>query len=642
MVVLTTRQRDVLLYLIAKPEYATMEDLASFFCISKRTVWNDLKQIDAFVAKTNTYIEKKSNAGVKIVANEEDRRFLKTAVKSMASRVLTAKERELATILIALSNDNVTLEYLAAACYVSRKTTIRDFDRVEQTLRANNLTVTKKQGKGISISGDEKDIRKMFERAIFDAAVDDTMVDIIYRSSRLLDYEEVAQAILSDLAKVFEMSYIDDSKVKILIEFNLHRIKQGDSLQRMVFEETKEDEITEVLAKYIDSIYDVKYLKSLLVFTRISHRNKVMGNIDDEASAIAEFLLERLQLLHEMNENVIEQISGGFTQHLRVAIYRIKNNITIENELLNQIKISIPLIYAFTKRELAKCEKRYGLDFDDNEIAYIAMYISSIYENSLAVNDGISIMLVCSFGLATSSILKTRMLSILPNCVLVGPFSEQQAIAYMQQNEVGLIIATHDLAIDTVKTITVNPLLNPQDVDHIKNTLFQVSYSRMCDLFIKAYSKLEEEQTLDIALKDYVNYDDIQIVERCSNWQAAIELVARPLKNKGQLEQRYINKMIEAVISFGTYMVLVDGVAFIHAGTNDGINDNCTSILVLKQPTSFGEKNPKNVWCLVVLGIRNKEENSLLNLVRVFENKANVLKLRDDRIEIDDIYKLTC
>lgn len=191
-----------------------------------------------------------------------------------------------------------------------------------------------------------------------------------------------------------------------------------------------------------------------------------------------------------------------------------------------------------------------------------------------------------------------------------------------------------------VPAIKVNPLLYPEDVEYIKNRLFQLSYSMMSTHFIKSYASMEKEERKPVFIKDYVAKEDIQIAEHCRTWADAISLAAKPLLDKGKIEQRYINRMIQAVDEFGTYMVLVPETAFIHAGTDDGIKENCAAVLVLRNPILLGDKNGKIVRNLVVLGIKNKKEDSLLKLIYIFENESNLSALKTKEVTIDKIYNM--
>jgi transcriptional antiterminator len=129
------------------------------------------------------------------------------------------------------------------------------------------------------------------------------------------------------------------------------------------------------------------------------------------------------------------------------------------NELLDQIKISISLIYLYTKQQLLSQEEKYNVTFDENEIAYVAMYLASAFETSINLDQKIRVLIECSFGTTTSAILDSRIRQLITECEIVGPFSTSEAKEYLSNEEVDLVITTHDGSNYKYPTIIVNPLL---------------------------------------------------------------------------------------------------------------------------------------------------------------------------------------
>ena len=188
----------------------------------------------------------------------------------------------------------------------------------------------------------------------------------------------------------------------------------------------------------------------------------------------------------------------------------------------------------------------------------------------------------------------------------------------------------------------MNPLLYQDDVDGIKNQIVQLSYSKMCDHFVNSYAKISATEKTQIRqaslhIRDLVPVSNIQILDAAGSWEEAIQTAARPLLEKHLVEQRYVSRMITAVKQFGTYMCLVEDTAFVHAGTEDGITENCSAILVLKKPVTFGDRNPKRVRNIVIMGIREKTEDSFLKLVYIFANEENRKLLAGKSITVSQI-----
>ena len=221
----------------------------------------------------------------------------------------------------------------------------------------------------------------------------------------------------------------------------------------------------------------------------------------------------------------------------------------------------------------------------------------------------------------------------MPDCIVEGPFSYEDALKYITYNKVDLAISTSFDSLGGIPVIKVNPLLNSSEIDAIRNQIFQISYAKMCQSFLSSFSK----KNVDLHyVKDLIPRDNIQIVKSVDNWEKAIQLSASPLLKKNLIEQRYVDGMINAVNELGTYMVLVDETAFVHAGTNDGIMSDCISFLNLKKPVIFGNNNSKLVRNIIVLGIKNRENKDALNIVNILAKSDNLDLLKSD-IKIEQI-----
>lgn len=649
MVILTKRQNNVLLYLMNQRDFLTIESLANKYDVSPRTIRNDFLVIDDFLNCFNVKMIRKPSIGIKLIGDELDFNELRKSLLMLETRALDQSERNEIIALALLVNDMVTFDMLADICSVSRQTIISSFIDIERLFKQNEIDVVKTQGKGICLCSDEYNIRKMFEQLLNSNLRNETICNVIVNNCNIKKFDCYGLSLLEKVEKDLSINFVEPRRVQIYLAYIFYRIFKGheisDDKSYEDLEITKNHKCFDQVKNLIDSNCtknDSLFIISYLLNSKlISNQNEISENdeLSIEAKKLANYLIDQLQTIHVLDQNSKEYFVNGLTLHLKVAIYRIRNNVNIENELLDQIKINIPLIYEFTKNELNKCEKEYNLVFSENEIAYVSMYLASAYENSLKVEMTLNILIVCAFGVATSTILKTRIHQAIPECNIIGPMSKNEADLYLKSNDVELIVSTNDYYYENTPCVTVNPLLGSDDIEFIKGRLFQLSYSRMCNHFITAYAAIGK-QSNKVYIRDLVSIDDIQVIDFIDGWEKAIEVAANPLVKKGFIETRYVQKMIDAVNQFGTYMVLVPETAFIHAGTEDGIKCNCTSILVLKKPLVFGSKNPKIIRNLVILGVKNKEENALINLVYIFEKDINLLMLKTPNITPSIIHNL--
>ena len=152
-----------------------------------------------------------------------------------------------------------------------------------------------------------------------------------------------------------------------------------------------------------------------------------------------------------------------------------------------------------------------------------------------------------------------------------------------------------------------------------------------------SYLSQDDNKSKVVSINDLIMRNDIQILDKCDSWEEAIQIAAAPLLNAGKIEQRYVLTMIDAVRTLGTYMVLLPETAFVHAGTDSGIYEDCCSLLVLKQPIILGDGKGKLVRNIIVLGVKNREKMTLLDLVSIFQDEKNRVLLSDKNINIDII-----
>lgn len=652
MVVLTKRQKNILSFLCEQHDYVTVFQLSQHFGVSERTIRNDFQYVDSYLKEKNLKMERRTHHGIQLCCNEEEKTQIRMELGQSAVVIFDKEERLVSEIFLLMTHSRLTLEKMADICRVSKQTVVSDLVDVERRVGEKEISIRRIQGKGIEISGEEAKIRQLFQEIIQQIETGSVVLDVLRRFSDLENFEEEAERMMLRVEKHMGACFTSEILIQYLIEFSLLRAAKGKELSV----ETQSKHIS-AIQKYreYDGIYNIlddfhlqnpdrlllcdifMNAKMVSIYSETEEENLEQG--DNIESEIAKYLFKKLEDLRPLDKSSKEYLLKGLTIHLKAAIYRTRNRLEVENELLEQIKISIPLIYQFTQKELNKCEDIFHIRFEEKEIAYIAIYIASAFENTIEIEKTITILLVCSFGVATSSILKTRIKQVTTNCVVRGPLSKLEAMDYLKDHQVDLIISTNEFLYDKVPVIRVNPLLYADDVNYIKNRLFQMSYANMCECFIESYEKYETEEER-IYIYDYVKREDIQILNSCDCWQNAIRQAAEPLVRKDLLAKSYVNKMIEAVNQFGTYMVLTKDTAFVHAGTEDGINDDCTAILVLNNPIMMGDNNRKSVRNFVVLGIKNKYENSLLKLIYVFENQKNLEKLKEKGLTIDDIYEM--
>ena len=643
MTPLSKRQIEIITLLLLKDDYCIADDLADVLSVSNRTIRNDLSLIKAFLKEYGADLKAEPHKGYKIIADMDCRQKILGHLDS--ARSLTRDKLVNAICILLLSFDNTTYEDMASYLDISKQTLIKYMDDAEENLSKHNIFVNKIKGKGLHIEGKESNIRDYMKTVLSDSESSSFIISLaekIFLNSSIL---VTARQIIKDVETQAKVHFYEQRRLELLISYSLYRVSIGhildasDAKDAPLANDRQYQLFYEILKSLHLSEAEKCHLISVLLETKVKHLNQKHDN-DKYAEQLAKFLMKKLQLLHPFGKHKKERFLNGLTSHLNVALYRIRNNIPIQNELLDQIKISISLIYLYTKQQLLSQEEKYNVTFDENEIAYIAMYLASAFETSINLNQKIKVLIECSFGTTTSAILDSRIRQLITDCEIIGPFSTGEAEEYLDKNEVDLIITTHDGSNYKYPTIIVNPLLNSEDADYVRTRIFQLSHEKMCQSFMNSYMKQDDNKSKHVFLKDLIKKENIQIKESCDSWEEAIQTAAAPLINAKQIEQRYVITMIDAVNKFGTYMVLLPETAFVHAGTDSGIFEDCCALLVLRNPIVLGNINGKIVRNMIVLGVKNREQLTLLDLVAIFQKDENRLLLADKNIDIDTILNL--
>ena len=307
--------------------------------------------------------------------------------------------------------------------------------------------------------------------------------------------------------------------------------------------------------------------------------------------------------------------------HLNVAIYRMKNNLVINNPMLEEIKYKMSFIYGITEKILNNKKDIIGVEFPDAEIAYMAMYFGTIFEKYAKGNFSATVLLVCNGGLATSSLLKSRMNLMMPE-VKIDSICRLKDIDNSLHEDIDFIISTVPLNRSDYKVIEVNPLLESGDSQKIKSEIYTRWYEKNCQYLADKVKNEDENDLSKIIPEKYAQFE-----KSIEDWREAIEIAAKPLVKDKKINKSYINDSIRVIETLGNYMMFIPEIAFVHA-TPENVLENAVSVLNLKNQIEFGSKNKSMVKTIVVLA--NKEENkNLINLTNILTKNDNIKKFKE-------------
>ncbi|MCY6369288.1 PTS sugar transporter subunit IIA [Clostridium ganghwense] len=142
-------------------------------------------------------------------------------------------------------------------------------------------------------------------------------------------------------------------------------------------------------------------------------------------------------------------------------------------------------------------------------------------------------------------------------------------------------------------------------------------------------------------LNQLITRDVIKLNVHCENWKQAIETGVYLLIDKGFVEKRYYESIIENFKKMGTYMVIAPGIVLSHARPENGVNEMSMSLITLKNPVEFGSELNDPVKLVITLAAKDSETHlkALSQLMELFMNSKDLREIiqASNKNEVIDI-----
>nr|WP_280144538.1 BglG family transcription antiterminator [Caldanaerovirga acetigignens] len=667
-------------------------ELAGMFQVSKRTVRYDLDAIDNFLKDNNLpQLLRKPNVGVKFspALEDEKRLFSLLNQSNFADYVLSQKER-INFIISELiqQKDYININQLADMLKVSRSTVLKDLKKVRNWLSSHGLELVALPRRGLKIIGEEKQLRRAAIELLTET-VDIYRFLEVFKESLYFSREELFDGYGAKLFKDIDIKYIEEclkvaerelnivfsdaafSGFVVHIAMAIKRIKLGKDIV-MPQEEleslkiTKEFAVASNIAKMLEEYYNVSIpieeIGYIAVHLLGSTTTKTK-NIQDENWMEYQILVHQIISLVSSNLSIDlskdKQLFDGLLEHLRPTVYRLRHDLGIKNPILDEIKLNYKELFEIVKISLKPLEVYTQKSVPDEEVGYFVLHFGAALERLKSKDIAKpKILVVCGTGIGTAKLLSSRLQSIF-DIDIVDAVSYRQAKEVIKEKKVDLIVSSIPVREEdvNVRAVVVNPLLKERDIRRLENYITRVKRkydeANKVEEIIKAvekYADIREREKLkeelmkffeipsihncergDVqpVLKDVLVEDTIVLNVEAKDWEEAIRIGGELLVEKGFATQNYIEAMINNVKKTGPYIVIAPGIAMPHARPEEGAKEIGMSLITLKNPVNFGNKENdpvKIVVCLCAVD-HSSHLKALSELVQLLGDKEKVKKI---------------
>ena len=154
------------------------------------------------------------------------------------------------------------------------------------------------------------------------------------------------------------------------------------------------------------------------------------------------------------------------TNHLKPAIYRMKNKLKLTESILKEVKESYADLYYKTWSSLEKISDFINIPFDEDEAAFITVMIQRavIRNTNVPILRKIpNILIVCGLGYSSSRFLYENISNRFQvNIIDIIPFNQLENYNYLKKADI--VISTLAFNLEGIDVINVNPIMNENDI----------------------------------------------------------------------------------------------------------------------------------------------------------------------------------
>ncbi|MFC0471414.1 BglG family transcription antiterminator [Halalkalibacter kiskunsagensis] len=497
---ISARERKILELLLNTREETTVKDLANELTVSSRTVHRDLKGVEETLKEYNLRLNKKSGFGIHVIGDNEVKEKLRMFLFNLSHNEYTPEERQ--TIICSELLDTtepVKLVSLANDLNVTIATISNDLNKVEERLAPFDLTLVRKRGYGVEITGSETAKRRAMSKLIIDnidefefisimketiqrksSQTVDTVTDRLLglvEKKKLLIIEKQIDQIKNDLP----YSIADSAYIGLVVHLALaiERIQQGEDINFDAdylesLKETKEFKVAQKIVAGLEEVFritishgEVGYITMHLMGAKLRNdHDDLLEDTSLQVGLLAQNLIRFIS--KEMDRDLTNNMPlfQGLVAHLRPAMYRMKQQMRISNPLLTKIEHDYHDLFILLEKGVKEIFTE--LHVPKEEIGYLVMHFASALIHKGEGKER-KILVVCSSGIGTSKMLSTKLEQEISGLKTVN--ASLFDLEEMHVKEFDAIVSTIPLKKFNNEYLLVSPLLSEEDIDKIKRHL---------------------------------------------------------------------------------------------------------------------------------------------------------------------------
>ncbi|MGB9857309.1 MAG: BglG family transcription antiterminator [Dictyoglomaceae bacterium] len=419
------RKEKILKLLLESSQPIKVEEIAEKTRYSLSTIRRELRNLEDYLYPYGIELKTIPYKGV-CLTNFSGKSYNEIfSIISLQEKISIKERQRLMVLDLLLSHEKITLENWEEKFKVSHPTVIKDFKEVKKWIIKHNLSIIAKPHYGIKVEGEERFKRQALLDLILENLSEEEKGKLL--NEVLSSYKvpppwgEVfpisflgAINFFNEIERQWDIKFTDDSFLQLLLitGITVNRIIQRFRIETINLEDFDLSPPYKILEDFykINFCEEERRFLNLYIFSSELESGKSLLKEDKKLKNILE---KEIFSSYSFRNNTLKL----FLFHLQNAIFKIRNDITIHNPMLEKIKRNYPILYHISSELSELLSQRLNINIPEEEKGYITLHLVRILEK-LAKKK--KIIVICPSGVLTANILAEKIKKILDKVEIVG------------------------------------------------------------------------------------------------------------------------------------------------------------------------------------------------------------------------------
>ncbi len=374
-----------------------------------------------------------------------------------------------------------------------------------------------------------------------------------------------------------------------------------------------------------------------------------------EAEAVTFRLIDRMSDEMETSFSKDTLLVEGILSHMFPLLQRVRNGICLDDKMITVLSDEDLPVLRLVK-EICRSIQPLNRIQSEDEYVYLVIYFLASIRRMKSIPPK-KILLVCGHGYGTTTMLKEK----LQNEYQIRIVRTLPVYRISTENLEGIdaVISTTKIPVELpVPAIVVNPLPTGEDYDAIE--ALGIKRKRIGSSLVSLEQKLDflssedRQKVMDLiekelgcqsvthktegrSLRKLLRFDSIRLIETAPDWRTAVWQAGDILIRQGAVTGEYVDATIRGMEKLGFYAVTDGEFAMLHGRVSDAVHKTAMSLIVYKEPVSFGDKKAQVVFFLAPENT-NDHIPAVIDLTRMIKN-TTLLQDLIQAASVDEIYQ---